>query len=192
MLIRGDDIFAGTVKDLFKWDTASNAWRSMSNGIKNKNILSMGADPQGNILYAGSGPYDQEKGFFEKIPCLYKSTDRGKTWSVSDKGIPDGTLVYEITANPARPERVYLGASDGMYRSVDSGENWTKMEAGLPKDLRIFDIEIARMPGKKDVVYAAGSRGIFMTVDDDATSWTGKSYGLPPTNITGIVLLPDE
>ena len=39
--------------------------------IKNKNIISLGSDVKNNILYASSGGYDGEKGFFENIPCLY-------------------------------------------------------------------------------------------------------------------------
>jgi len=102
-----------------------------------------------------------------------------------------GTLVYVIAINPKRPERIYLGTSAGVYRSTDSGQNWTKMEDGLPKDLRVFDIKIERMSDGKDVVYAAGSRGVFMTIDDDETFWVDKSYGLEPTAITSIILVPN-
>ena len=64
------------------------------------------------------------------------------------------------------------------------------MEKGLPKTLRVTDIKMARMSDGKDVVYAASSNGVFMTVDDDETCWVNKSYGLAPSAITGIVLLP--
>ena len=162
-------LYTGTAKDLFKWDMASNGWVSTSEGIKNKNIISIDYDPQGKILYAGSGPYGDKKGLFEDIPCLYKSTNEGKTWAATDKGIPDGTLVYVIAINPNRFERIYLGTSDGVYRSTDKGRNWLKMKYGLPKGLRVFDIKIARVSDGKDVVYAAGSNGVYMTVDDDET-----------------------
>lgn len=187
----GSALFAGTVKDLFKWNEASNRWASASAGIKNKNIISKGADSKGNILYAGSGAYGAKIGRFEDIPSLYKSIDKGRTWKASAEGIPSGTLVYVISINPKRPERIYIGTSDSVYRSINSGDNWQKMERGLPKSLRVFDIKIARMTDGKDVVYAAGSNGVFMTTDDDQTSWVNKSYGLAKTAITSIVLLTD-
>ena len=98
---------------------------------------------------------------------------------------------YIITVNPKRPERVYLGTSAGVYKSINNGQSWGKMKNGLPKSLRVFDIKIVRMPDNKDVVYAAGSNGVFMTTDDDNTLWVNKSYGLEKTAITSIVLLPN-
>ena len=187
----GKDLFSGTVKELFRWDETISQWKSSSEGIKNKNIISMDGWLKGKVLYAGSGPPESKKGRFEHIPSIYKSTDQGKSWTASDTGIPDETLVYVISINPKRPERIYLGTSDGLYRSTNSGVNWIKMKHGLPKDLRIFDIKMAQMPDGTDVVYAAGSRGVFMTTDDNDTLWQNKSYGLEPTAITSIILIPD-
>ena len=182
-------LFAGTAKDLFRWDENSEQWMPASEGIRNRNILSLGADSGGKILYAGSGGYSEERGFFQEIPCLYKSTNQGQTWSPSDKGIPDGTLVFTIAVNPGRPERIYLGTSDGIYRSTEGGQTWQKMEQGLPKEMMVFDIKVARMPDGKDVVYAATAVGVFMTADDDETQWVSRNYGLEPTAITSILLV---
>jgi len=182
-------LYAGTRKDLFRWNETSREWRATSNGIKNKNILSVSAE--GNTMYAGSGVYEEPKGRFEHIPCLYKSVDSGRTWKGSDKGIADGALIYTIAINHKRPERVYTGTSDGIYRSIDGGEHWSKMTAGLPDSFMVFEIKVERMPDGKDVVYAASSSGIFMAVDDEETMWASKSYGLEPTAITSIVLVPE-
>jgi hypothetical protein len=186
-----DIIFTGTERGLFKWNKTANQWEISSEGIKNKNIYSMNADPEGKALYAGVGRYGGERSFFEDIPCLYKSNDLGITWEPSDKGLPEGTLIYSITINPNHLERIYLGTSDGIYRSVNSGRDWQKMTEGLPKDLRVYDIKIARMSDGNDVIYAAGSKGVFMTEDNSQTFWTNKSFGLEPTAITGIVLISD-
>ena len=187
-LVLSKDLYAGTVNDLYKWDEASKNWKASSEGIKNKNIISMNADPKGDILYAGSGTYQDEKGFFENIPCLYKSADKGHTWEVSDRGLPDDTLVYVFAVNPQSPERIYIGTSDGIYRSVNSGKKWNRMKHGLPDESRVFDIKIARTPDGKDVVYAAGSKGIYMAMDEKSPQWEDKSYGLPQTSITSIIL----
>jgi hypothetical protein len=185
-----DLLFAGTAKDLFKWDEEAVEWVPASEGIQNKNILSLGGDLEAKILYAGSGAYDEEKSFFQEVPCLYKSMDQGRTWIPCDEGIPDGTLVFTITVNPGRPERIYLGTSDGIYRSTDAGRQWSRMEQGLPKALNVFDIKMARMPDGKDVVYAATAVGVFMTTDDDETRWVSRNYGLEPTAVTSLLLIP--
>ena len=184
-------LFAGTAKDLFRWDENSKQWMPASKGIQNRNILALGADSEGKILYAGSGGYSEERGVFQEIPCLYKSTNQGLTWSPSDRGIPDGTLVFAIAVNTGRPERIYLGTSDGIYRSTEGGQSWQKMEQGLPEEMKVFDIKVARMPDEKDVVYAATAVGVFMTADDDETRWVSRNYGLEPTAITSILLAPN-
>ena len=115
------DMYAGTVHDLFQYDNNAKKWTSISKGIKNRNIYSIDTDLEGSTLYAGSGAYPDERGFFEKIPCLYKSPDHGKTWIASDKGVPDGTLVYSIAVNKKQPERIYLGTSqvkEGVSRYI--------------------------------------------------------------------------
>lgn len=185
------DMYAGTIKELFKWDKHAKKWTAASEGIKNKNIIAFDSDKEGTFLLAGAGAYGGEKGRFEKIPCLYISHDQGKSWVESDTGIPDGTLVYTIVVNPEQSERIFLGTSDGVYRSTDKGDTWEKMEDGLPNNLKAFDIKIARMIDGVDVVYAAGSSGVYMTLDDDETKWVSKSYGLEKTAITSIILMPN-
>lgn len=191
---KNSELYAGTKKDLFQWNSASNSWTSVSAGIKNKNIISMACNPKDSTLYAGAGVYDGGKGLFERyfgrIPCLYKSTDKGKTWVKSERGIKENSLVYDIVVNRKNPDRIYTGTSDGIYLSKNSGKKWKKLDKGLPKELRVFDIEIVAVSDDRELVYAATSKGIFAAPDINGAPWTSMSYGLPATNITGLVLVP--
>jgi|GEM_PF-3071529 len=182
-------IFAGTVNGVFKLDDASGIWKDSSEGMKNRNITAINSDPGGNPIYTGSGAYQSSKGRFENIPCLYKSADRGRTWAASDKGIPDGTLVFCIAVNPARPERIYVGTNRGIYRSVDGGGKWSKTAEGLPDNFIGLDIKITGISGGKELVYAAGVNGLYMTLDDKSQGWTSRSYGLDQTYISSILLM---
>ncbi len=143
---------------------------------------------KGETIYAGAGVYQDKKGMFENIPCLYKSTDKGKTWKASDRGLPDKTLVYAIAVNAKRPERIYLATSEGIFRSTNNGKKWHRLDNGLPDDSLVFDIKIVHTPDDKDLVYAAGSSGVFMALDDKKALWSDRSYGLEKMNITSIVL----
>jgi hypothetical protein len=186
MVTCGNDLFAGTVKDIFRWDNTKKIWESTSVGVKNKNIISLAATPKGDSLYAGAGGYLDAKGFFQSSPCLYISKDNGKTWEGWDDDIPRDTLVYSIAVNMKRPERMYAGTSDGVYMSDDGGDDWDKTDDGLPDDFRVFDIKIKNLSEGNDLVYAAGSKGIFMAFDSNDPEWINKDFGLPKTNITGI------
>jgi len=179
-------LFAGTVKDVFRWDNTKKMWESSSEGIKNKNIISLATTPKGEIIYAGAGGYLDEKGFFTSSPSLYMSKDNGKTWEAWDDGIPGDTLVYSIAINKKRQERIYAGTSDGIYMSDDGGDDWDKTDDGLPDDFRVFDIKIKNLDDGNDLVYSAGSKGLFMAFDTDDPDWINRGYGLPKTNITGI------
>lgn len=182
-------LYAGTSHDLFKWDNNENRWVPFSQGIKNKNILAISSTADNKILLAGSGGYNGAKGRFEDIPCLYKSLDAGLSWEASDKGIPDGTLVYSIAVTRSKPESIYVGSSNGVYRSINEGKNWSKTQEGLPEQFRVLDIKTEKMKDGHNVIYAAGSKGIFMTVDDGKSSWVSKNYGLPQTAITSMIIL---
>lgn len=72
---------------------------------------------------------------------LNASTDGGKTWQVSEKGLsmegmPNCSLtrIWHIAAGaPDEPGVVYLGADPGaLFRSADNGANWELVE-GLTK-----------------------------------------------------------
>jgi len=181
-------IYAGTINGLFKFDEGSGIWLDISQVIKNKNILSIGADPEGKTIYAGAGVYQNNKGRFEGIPSLYKSTDKGSTWENADKGIPDDTLIFSIAVNPLRPERIYLGTSEGIYRSTDGGAKWAKTDNGIPDKYKALDIKIAHLSDGRDLIYTAGANGLYMALDEKKPVWASRSYGLDETYISSILI----
>jgi len=189
MLYQGAGVvYAGTINGLFRCDDGSGTWVDISQGIKNRNILAIGAAPDGKTIYTGAGVYQDEKGRFASIPSLYKSLDRGSTWEKSDKGLPDGVLVFSIAVNPLRPERIYLGTSEGIYRSTDGGAKWEKTDNDIPDKYKALEIKITRLSDGRDLVYAAGANGIYMAVDEGNPEWEDRSYGLDDTYISDLLI----
>jgi photosystem II stability/assembly factor-like uncharacterized protein len=65
--------------------------------------------------------------------ALYRSTDGGKHWHLGMDGFPPGPYVYELSADPADPNRIYASLdSDGVFRSDNGGRTWTAASTGLP------------------------------------------------------------
>jgi len=184
-------LLAGTINGIFRLDEKAEKWIDTSEGIIKKNIISISATPDGGTIFAGSGAYAVQKGFFQDIPSLYKSVDNGRTWENAGSGLPEGLLVYSITVNPLKPERIYLGTSHGVYRSTDGGNKWSGMEDGLPEEFRVMNIMIAHTSENKDLVYAAGANGLFMALDEDNPNWISRSYGIERTYISDILLQTD-
>ena len=182
LFAKGDNVFAGAEKDLFRWDRSNCQWVPSSKGIQNKKIISMGADPSSDTFYAGTG-----SSRIKNNPSFYRSINGGQTWIASCQGLPAGLLIFTIAVNLNRSERIYIGSQKGIYRSIDKGLNWACVSSGLEKGVKILDIKVIRMLDGKDVVFAAGSAGVFMAIDEDEIFWVNRSYGLE-NPITSIAL----
>jgi photosystem II stability/assembly factor-like uncharacterized protein len=111
------------------WSTSDGGetWRPTMDQLPS---LSMGAvavnpfNPQ--VVYAGTGNlYDGGEAFTKGVG-VYRSPDRGATWSIVDGG-PFGTIFAGLGIN-----RIAIPASDtllvatnkGLYRSIDAGANF--------------------------------------------------------------------
>ncbi|MFN8005666.1 MAG: BACON domain-containing carbohydrate-binding protein [Terriglobia bacterium] len=63
-------------------------------------------------------------------PLIYKSTDKGLTWSPSALGIPDAPFISHLAIDPITPSTIYAAsvagypANGGVFKSVDSGGSW--------------------------------------------------------------------
>ncbi|HEY0782205.1 MAG TPA: hypothetical protein VGE98_07120, partial [Thermoanaerobaculia bacterium] len=64
---------------------------------------------------------------------LYQTTDGGRSWFFSGRGLPVGALptVQVIAIDPQAPQNVYVGGYLGVFRSADGGRSWRSL-AGLP------------------------------------------------------------
>jgi photosystem II stability/assembly factor-like uncharacterized protein len=114
-----------------------------------------------NTVYA---VFDNHK-FGDYQPYLYKSTDRGRSWSSLRANLPDRTLLWRIVQDFEQPNLLFLGAEYGVYFSPDGGKRWTALEGGLPK-IAVRDLAIHRR--ENDLVLATFGRGIYILDDYSA------------------------
>ena len=74
---------------------------------------------------------------------LWKSTDKGMTWTAIDSnGFPFGIPVHVVETDPKDPNTVYAGTDFGVYFSVDGGSNWSRFGSGLPM-VAVRDLYVA-------------------------------------------------
>ncbi|PKO23699.1 MAG: hypothetical protein CVU38_02680 [Chloroflexi bacterium HGW-Chloroflexi-1] len=111
--------------------------------------------------------------------ALFKSTDRGQTWTVW-WGI-GGALAL----SPAYPvdRTVFVGQDDQLRKSTDGGATWTSYPVGAPGDgFSIFDLKPSPAYGSDRTLFATGFGRARRSTDGGAT-WQalntyGPSYGL--------------
>ncbi|NJB83528.1 VPS10 domain-containing protein [Wenyingzhuangia aestuarii] len=111
---------------------------------------------------------------------VYRSTDGGYNWSVSNDDFPAGSSINRIAMHPDKPQVIFAamnqwGTNDsgGLYKSVDGAVNFAKMT--IPSVIKsVNNIFIDR--NTKDLFIATGSRsgtleggGVWKSTDDGVT-----------------------
>jgi photosystem II stability/assembly factor-like uncharacterized protein len=61
----------------------------------------------------------------------FKSVDAGATWFPINNSLGGATSFYQIAADPARRDRLFMAGGDsGIYSSSDGGNSWTSLDNG--------------------------------------------------------------
>jgi photosystem II stability/assembly factor-like uncharacterized protein len=111
-----------------------------------------------NTVYAVFNNHKQ--GDFK--PYIYKSTDKGATWTVVHGDLPERGSVYDIAEDHVDKNLLFAGTEFGVFYSKNGGENWSQLKSGIPT-IAIRDIEIQKR--ESDLVLASFGRG-FYVLDD--------------------------
>ncbi len=139
-------------------------------------VRAVAAASNGRTVYAGVAG-----GF------VYRSANRGRTWSRGDEGLR-GTLL-DLQNAAVAPGTVYALTTEGVFASFDAARTWTSRSNGLPDGP--FDDPLAALvvaPSNPAVLYViARTRGgeFFAAVhqvyrsQDAGASWTRANRGLP-------------
>jgi photosystem II stability/assembly factor-like uncharacterized protein len=170
---------------VYKSLNGGKTWTNMGLS-RSEHIARILVDPRdSNTVYvAAEGPLwspGGERG-------LYKSTDGGKTWTLSLE-ISKDTGVTSVEFDPSNPDVIYAaayqrrrsvasfmggGPESGIYKSEDAGKSWRKLTVGLPKgDMGKIGLAVSAIDPR--VVYAtieAGpeEKGFYRSAD------TGESW----------------
>ncbi len=98
-------------------------------------------------------------------PYLFKSTNRGNTWSSITGNIPDSTIIWRIVQDHVKPELMFIGTEFGIYFTHDGGGNWIKLKGNVPT-IPFRDLAIQKR--ENDLVGASFGRSFFVLDDYSA------------------------
>ena len=183
---------------LWKTEDYGIHWENISDGFFT--TPSIGAiavylkDP--NVIYVGTGSEAIRSNVIVG-KGIYKSTDAGKTWSLS--GLKEAGQIGAVEVHPNDPNRVYAAvvgqpfrksSERGVYRSDDGGQTWKNI---LHHSDSVGAVDLEFAPGNPEIIYASmwrgerkpwtimsggASDGIFKSTDG-GDSWKRLRKGLP-------------
>ena len=95
-------------------------------------------------------------------PYIFKSMDKGKTWTSISGDLPLRGSVYALEEDHVDPNLIFVGTEFGVFFSNNSGGKWTRLKAGLPT-IAIRDIAIQER--EEDLVLGTFGRGFYILDD---------------------------
>ena len=111
-----------------------------------------------DILYAGSFGLG-----------VFRSEDRGATWTKSSEGVSDPFILSLATAKDGT---VYVGSfRGGVFRTTDQGKTWHPVNAGLKRK------EVNTLVAVGDLLYAGTADGAYRLNSTD-DHWGVVTSGL--------------
>ena len=181
--IRGNVIFdPQNNQRVFAYSTGDSLYLSTNGGINWDAISSFGfvnaftIFPQSsNILYAVSNLY------------LYKSTNAGVTWELSNPQLPISFTSVKVSQTSS--DIIFAGNENfegdgGFYRSTDGGDYWLHLTNGFGRSKSVS--KIALDPENQNIIYAGGyANGIFRS-DDMGGQWINISESIQDNFILAI------
>ncbi len=165
-------IYAGTDDGLIQvTENDGKTWRKISefpNVPKYTYISDIYASPfDENLVFASFNNIKNDD--FKSY--LFKSEDKGKSWTSISQNLPDSETVHCILQDYKNKNLLFAGTEFGIYFSLDLGKNWSKLGSGLP-DIPVRDIKIQKR--ENDLVIATFGRGFYILDDYTALQQTNK------------------
>ncbi|MFY0698307.1 MAG: hypothetical protein JXR11_10680 [Balneola sp.] len=127
---------SGGDRGLYKTTDGGENWEKVLEISEHTGVNEVHMDPRDpDVLYATA--HQRRRRVFTYISggpesAVYKSTDAGKTWKKTMRGMPGGDIGrIGMDISPANPDVVYAvveaeSGKSGFYRSDDRGESWEK------------------------------------------------------------------
>lgn len=162
----------------YRSDDSGVTWKDLTARLGTVSVLApIRIDPRDpSILYVGARcgnpSTDPVKG------GVYKTTDRGETWSLLSTRV---TCVDFLSLDPASPQRLFADTWTGQYRTDDAGRRWQAVTGDLP----VFDVVADPLDPSRRYGLGRGPAGSghlrFLVSTNGGASWAWlPAEGLPP------------
>jgi photosystem II stability/assembly factor-like uncharacterized protein len=143
-------------------------WVTRDGGLHWTNVTPKELTPWSKVATIEASPFDPKTAYLaidrhrlnDYAPYVYATHDGGNTWSAIASGIPNGSFVNVVRADPKQRGLLYAGTEKGVYVSFDDGTHWQSLQRNLPVT-SIRDIDVHG----NDLVIATHGRSAWIMDD---------------------------
>ena len=100
-------------------------------------------------------------------PYLYKSSDRGRTWTRIET-FPADEITRCIREDPGQPGLLFVGTETGIFLSPDAGQSWQRLQGNGPQNNRLPVVPVYDLVIKDDDLVVGTHGRSFWILDDIA------------------------
>lgn len=155
-------------------EDGGTTWRSVKNisGAPNQSYVNSVylSKHNVNVMYVAFNHH--KYGDFK--PYIFKSNDKGKTWTSISTNLPEKGSVYAIEEDHVDKDLIFCGTEYGVFFSPNKGQRWKQLSSGLPT-IAVRDIAIQER--ENDLVLGTFGRGFY--VMDDYSSLRNIENTIP-------------
>ena len=155
-------------------------WRSYNGGLSFSAVSPMSMTGGQNLDQLAVAPIHTDIVYASEGNNLWKSTNRGNTWSNLSSNVPGSQEITYIAIDYGNPDHVIITRSgysgnQKVYESYDGGQSWTNISSGLP-NIPANCVVIQDNP--EHSIYVGTDLGVFYR-DSVNPQWIPFNAGLP-------------
>ncbi len=160
------DLYVGTARGVWKTNDDGSDWRALNVGLVSTNIHNL-------ILVPSHPPTLLAATRFG----LYRSQDRGATWSDAS-GLTD-PYILSLAIDPADANWVYAGTwSSALFVSQDAGATFTLLKENVADHAPISGLAVLRSADGRATIYVGSLGNGLYWGRADGQSWNSQPAGL--------------